>query len=476
MQNLAAHARAPYLFLAAGLLGACSSSGRQPADAVSVDGSVIGGPVCPADWPSWNGGAPDWIECDGAGEGIWLCGAPLAFAPTATGFQLSVALASGAPSDLAARARPVGTQAWGAPVIAEVKAVDTAHFTFTGLAAATRYEYEVLDPDGTPLAAGSTITQRPAGQSFTFALITDTHIGSNPTYDNQGNWCTLAKIAAQAGAASPDFIINLGDMLDFHDFGFNEPPPAASYSRLAYLHYRRSLGASLGMTSHFATVGNWEGEDGFYSEDEIGLSRGQRMLYVPGPSPTTYPQSGSPAQDYYAFTWGDALFVILNVMSYTPTKHLLSYDPGLADDWTLGETQTSWLATTLAQATSRWKFVLIHHPVGGDAADDLNSAYGRGGGRAAYVGEQAALHQWMLDYGVQVFFYGHDHVFTDMVVDGIHYTEPGSAGAIWLFDSSTTGYETSWQESGWGRVTVGPANVDVQFLSVDGEELYAYRL
>jgi len=32
---------------------------------------------------------------------------------------------------------------------------------------------------------------------------------------------------------------------------------------------------------------------------------------------------------------------------------------------------------------------------------------------------------------VQIFFYAHDHVFTDMVVDGIHYTLPGSAGAPW---------------------------------------------
>ena len=57
-------------------------------------------------------------------------------------------------------------------------------------------------------------------------------------------------------------------------------------------------------------------------------------------------------------------------------------------------------------------------------------------------------------YGVQIFFYAHDHVFTDMVVDGIHYTLPGSAGAPWKFDTSETGYTSFWPDSGYGRVKV----------------------
>jgi 3',5'-cyclic AMP phosphodiesterase CpdA len=201
-----------------------------------------------------------------------------------------------------------------------------------------------------------------------------------------------------------------------------------------------------------------------------------RQTYVPGPLPTTYPEGASPASDYYAFTWGDALFIVLNVMTYTTTPHLLGADPGLPDDWTLGEAQLAWLATTLASATSKWKFVFVHHAVGGAAADYDNSAYGRGGGQAAQVGEQAKVHALMLKYGVQVFFYGHDHVFTDMVVDGIHYAEPGSAGAIWLFSSNITGYQTSWLTAGWGQVTVSPSKVDVGFMAVDGRLVYGFTL
>ena len=163
-------------------------------------------------------------------------------------------------------------------------------------------------------------------------------------------------------------------------------------------------------------------------------------------------------------------------MSYTPTAHLLSMDPGLPDSWTLGQAQLDWLSNTLANATSKWRFLLIHHPVGGNGGDEYESAYGRGGGRAAYVGEQATIHQLMLQHGVQIFFYGHDHVFTDMSVDGIHYSLPGNAGAIWTFSESTTGYSQYWPASGWAKVTVGPERVDVQFIEMGGELLYEYSL
>ena len=126
-------------------------------------------------------------------------------------------------------------------------------------------------------------------------------------------------------------------------------------------------------------------------------------------------------------------------MTYTEACHLLGINPGLPDDWTLGAAQLAWLEQTLASATAEWRFTFIHHTVGGNAGNPIDSAYGRGGGRAARVGEQAIVHDLLMRHGVQIFFYAHDHVFTDMVVDGIHYTLPGSAGAPWKFTEFETG-------------------------------------
>lgn len=412
-------------------------------------------------------------------------GRPLTFAPTSDGFGISVIWIDGDPTELVAEVRPDGEQgAWSNPGPPSSPASDLAEWRVEGLEAGTRYEFRILREQGEErevIASGSAVTQRPPGKSFTFGLISDTHIPPRsiaPGDNSQVNYqeTTLALVAKNLAPEAHDFVVNLGDMLDFHLFGFNSPPPSGSYTREGYVNYRRLLGDVLAASAHFPVVGNWEGENGDYTEEQITRSREQRKLYAPGPAPDTYPEGGSPHQDYYAFEWGDALFITLNVMTYTPTPHLLTYYKGEPDDWTLGEEQLAWFEETLKNAKSKWRFVLIHHAVGGQAGTEYDSAYGRGGGQAARVGEQAVVHDLMLEHGVQIFFYGHDHVFTDMVVDGIHYTLPGSAGAPWKFDALYTGYQTFWSDSGHGRVEVTPDKVRVEFVAIDGKILLRYEI
>lgn len=450
-----------------------SQSGGMASNTVS-SGNSSGAPAVTATAP---------IETDagvtGPG-GQHLFGPPLAFMPTTHGFGVNVVLDSGDPATVVLRYREDGADEWGAWIPSTQPASDLAEWQLEGLNAGTRYEYEIAAQEGTAettLYRGSAITQRAEGESFHFALLSDSHIGYNFAFSNQGNPTVLAEIADQIGESNPDFFMNLGDLLDYHEFGFNDPPPDSAVSRQAYVNYRSLLGKAAASAAHFGVIGNWDGENGDFSEAVIERSRSQRILYLPNPEPTTYPEGGSQHRDYYAFTWGDALFVVLNVMTYTPTSHLLSSaQSGLPDDWTLGDEQLAWLETTLKESDARWKFTFIHHTVGGNAGDDINSAYGRGGGRAAYVGEQAMVHQLLLQWGVQIFFYGHDHVFTDMVVDGVHYTSPGSSGAPWTFTTAETGYTEYWSDSGWSRVDVSRERVHVEFLSMSGTRLFEYTL
>lgn len=413
-----------------------------------------------------------------------LLGAPMVVTPTEDSFVVNVALSVGNPLNLVLEVWDEAERDWRVFADPDNPAFDLAEWMVGDLEPGRKYEYRVRALDGAfdeVLYTGSANTQRAAGESFSFALVTDTHIspreldpGETDTIDFGET--TLTAVAPEMLAFDPDFMVNLGDMLDFHLFGFNDPPPDGSWTRLAYLNYRRLLGDTLGHVAHFPVIGNWDGENGNFTPEQVAYSREQRMLYAPAPGPGTYPEGGNADEDYYAFTWGDALFVVLNVMTYTPTAHLLSSDPGVPDDWTLGPEQLEFLEETLAAATSPWRFLLIHHAVGGAAADLPNSAYGRGGGQAAYVGEQAYVHQLMLEHGVQIFFYGHDHVFTDIVVDDIHYTLPGSAGAPWKFEGYETGYTQYWTESGHGRVHVSPDSVTVEFIAEGGELLYDYTL
>jgi Calcineurin-like phosphoesterase len=442
------------------------SSGGASSGGASSGGASSGG----------EGGAPGPV-----GE---MLGAPMIVAPTATSFGINVVFQGEDPKKLRGRYREGGTtDAWaelGEPIS---RVDDLAEWQVTGLREGTEYEYEVwYGEDGSKLYSGSARTQAPRSQPFRFLLLTDSHIFPRRIYPHQSapleaQEATLYQVANNMAQENADFMVNLGDMLDFHVFGFNDPPPTSDDTRDAYLNYRRVLGSSLGNMAHFPVIGNWDGENGDFSSEEIERSRSQRLLYAPGPTPDTYPEGGNELQDYYAFQWGDALFVVLNVMTYTPTAHLLSYDPiGVPDDWTLGQAQLTFLEETLENATSPWRFILIHHTVGGAAGTFEDSAYGRGGGQAARVGEQSKVHDLMLQYGVQAFFYGHDHVFADMVVDDIHYTLPGSAGAPWKFEALYTGYETYWIDSGHARVDVSPERLGVEFVNLEGTVLYEYEL
>lgn len=423
---------------------------------------------------------------------------PLLFAPRVDGVGVALVLAPPADGRERLRIEVEPKLAGGSPprvFAGNPVGEDAILFDLTELEGGTRYGYRVLD-DQVELTRDSFVTQRAPGTPFVFDLITDSHVfvrdfgpqelGEHPlpieeleVYRAQKLHAELVlpAVAANVAADAPDFLVHLGDVIDLHGLGeFNDPPPDPSFVRAGFLDYRRLLGGLGAQAPHLLALGNWDGENGDYPAAVIESSRAVRAAYLPNPGPTTYPQGGSEHHDYFALAWGDALFVVLNVMTYTKTSHRMSTAPGVPDDWTLGEAQLAWLRTTLAAADQRWKFLLIHHTVGGAGPDPIDAAYGRGGGLAAQVGEQATVHALMREHGVQVFFYGHDHLFTDMVVDGIHYTLPGRAGTNWVFDPTLMGYARSWPDSGHARVHVSPEQVRVELVNLDREVLHAYTL
>ncbi len=83
---------------------------------------------------------------------------------------------------------------------------------------------------------------------------------------------TLRAVTADMAAANADFIVDMGDLLDYHLFGFNTPPPDSAWARLAYLNFRRMMGDTLGNAAHFPVIGNWDGESGCNSDAEIQRS------------------------------------------------------------------------------------------------------------------------------------------------------------------------------------------------------------
>ncbi|MCX6013643.1 MAG: metallophosphoesterase, partial [Chloroflexi bacterium] len=143
-----------------------------------------------------------------------------------------------------------------------------------------------------------------------------------------------------------------------------------------------------------------------------------------------------------AWTWGDALFVVLDPYWYSQGGKNPS-------GWnlTLGKEQYDWLATTLEKSHAKYKFVFTHNLVGG--LDMGGTGNMRGGVEAAgfyeWGGNNAdgswefdknrqgwgkPIHQLLVDNHVTIFFHGHDHFFGKQELDGVVYQECPQPGAI----------------------------------------------
>jgi len=348
------------------------------------------------------------------------------------------------------------------------------------LMAGHHYEYRLLL--GTPgqelgsVASGSFTTQRTGEERFTAALITDAHTGSFP--EDTYPVATLDDVVRNVAADRPELVIALGDNVAWYTSRevAQEDDRGARY---AYDMYRRHIGPLTRSCPHFGLIGNWEGESGKFPVESRTLMASVRHRYTPNPDHETYPEGGSAGQDYYAFGWGPALFVVLNVQSYSepsgPLDSVLD-DVARVADWTLGATQLAWMETVLSRSDHPFKFVCVHHAVGGNGGNAFETLYGRGGPRAVASGEQATVHAMMRELGVQIFFFGHDHVFLDEVVDGIHYTLPGSCGAPWKFGTDVTGYRSYWPDSGHARLTVAPERATVELIRQQGGVFHRFSV
>lgn len=391
---------------------------------------------------------------------------PLLGRPTASSVTVNV-VAGGQPIICRATYGEAGVDEKGTPLGSEevkMGAESTAEITLRSLKADTRYNYRIHarrqdSGESTVVAEDSFITQKLQAGDFSFALLSDSHI--TPFHGDRMK--ILAGTASSILSRRPEFLLMLGDNIQtFTSHG--GPMTDQKYGPSLYRLLRQGLGKLPGSVPVFTVNGNWEGENGWHPREERSWARAARKAHFPNPGPDTYPQGGSRDEDYYGFTWGDALFLVLNVTGYTTVSHVINSPAGRRDDWTLGEKQKEWLYERLAGSKASWKLLFIHHTVGGNAGDDMNSRYGRGGGRAAKTGEQALIHGWMRRFGAQALFYGHDHVFTDIVADGIHYVCVGSAGAPWKFGTEETGYERFWTPSGFTWVDVGRESLTVSFV------------
>ena len=285
-----------------------------------------------------------------------------------------------------------------------------------------RLVYETSDNKQQQSSEYTFHTQRGPDKSFTFTVQADSHLDENTSGD------VYLRTLRNALTDQPDFHFALGDTFMT---GKYEKPELSEPQYLAQRYYLGQLCHSAGL--YFA-LGNHDGESGNRGSNLWATTTRKRFL--PNPFPNDF-YTGNQKQErvvglpenYYQFEWGDAQFIVLD-----PFRHSTTRDRTDNWYWTLGEDQYGWLRKSLEESNAKFRFVFLHHLVGGS---DRNS---RGGSEAApfwewggkgFSGEDEfdrmrpgwgkPIHQLLVDSGVSIVFHGHDHMFIKQNLDGIVY-------------------------------------------------------
>ena len=376
----------------------------------------------------------------------------------------------------------------------------------------TRYYYRMCfrAPGGDEFKKGPEYTlhtQRALGSTFTFGVQGDSH----PERGNRFDADLYTRTLITAGYDLPDFYILMGD-----DFSVDHLKPDTVNADLVLQSYTLQhpyLGLIANSSPLFLVNGNHEQAAGYLLDgtpNNVAVwAQNARNLYYPQPAPGCfYTGNTEPVEfigflrNYFAWTWGDALFVVIDPYwpSSVPVDNVFGGGDKTKDKWliTHGEAQYQWLKQTLEQSPAKWKFVFAHHVSGtGRGGVDVADLYEWGGHNKQGVWEfdtkrpgwDIPIHQLMVQNGVTIFFQGHDHIFVKQQLDGVIYqTLPYPADPTYgLHNADRFASGDKLPCSGYLRVTVSESFVIVDYIrtflpedetteQINGQVAYTYTV
>ncbi len=331
-------------------------------------------------------------------------------------------------------------------------------------------------------------TQRSPGSPFSFAVEADPHVGLDDKASPE-----LFRVALESVRdTQPDFLVDLGDTFMGDKMGKGAEGLEATYATL-----RDHFGIAGPSVPLYLVNGNHDGEAGWSLADGdasvAARATSARRLYYPNPERVDFYSGGAPdasvglRDSSYAWEWGDALFVVLD--PYSATSHKPGPEGDLWD-WTLGETQYTWLRDVLSTSTKPYKFVFAHHLIG-DVRGGVVQAGGYEWGGAGADGSDGfeehrpgwglPVHDLLVRYGVTIFFQGHDHLYAREELDGVVYQtvpQPATVGGDVGRVAAEYGYlaGVNLPSPGYLRVTVGVAGVTVDYIhtGLEGSDTSGY--
>jgi len=389
----------------------------------------------------------------------------------------------------------------------------TVIVTLTDLLPNLRYSYTVVQ--GTSAGSVSCTpthefqTQRALGAPFRFAVIADSHLGTQQHCNVLRYKQTLSNIHQER----PDFVLSIGD--DFRATMIKEPVEFNDVEQL-YLNQRPFFSSFAQDAPLFNVAGNHELQSGWLldgTEENIAVwAVKSRLAHFPNPRPNYFYSGGKKlesflanglAENYYAWTWGDALFLTLDDYFYSEEE--------LGWAVSLGFEQYTWLKNVV-KVDSTFKFLFHHHICGSSRGGIEWTDYYEWGGHSPTEGKKSrkiswdfddkrpgwgnqSIHQILVSNNVDIVFQGHDHLYTvQRHTDGIVYVTVPMPGYdpdnFWGGDNDNSVFyndATVLSPSGHISVDVNADAATVSYIwsrvpgdhpsnGVNGEVAHAFRI
>ena len=392
----------------------------------------------------------------------------------------------------------------------------TAVAMITKLAPDHHYYYRVAYMDIKGKRVGdeySFRTQRSQGTTFNFGVQGDSHPERLGRMYHPDLYARTMRLVEDT---QPDLYFMLGDdsnlsplVADF--FQGDRSMLTQKFVDNNYINQRRFLGLMAHSTALFPVNGNHE--LGYRSLlgtplHDIAVFAGRaRNRYLPVPTPDNF-YSGNPEPvpgigllgDYFAFEWGDALFISLDpywhstrvtervsggmgmgMGSNPPWSEIvdeynaLTQSTGNLWDATIGDAQYEWFKTTLEESDAKYKFVFTHHVLGtGRGGIERATKYEWGGytddGEWEFGTQrpnwELPIHQLMVKNDVNIFFQAHDHIFAHQQLDGVVYQSVPNPADDTYTARNRNAYLSGGilDNSGYLNITVSPENVQVDYI------------
>jgi PKD repeat protein len=261
----------------------------------------------------------------------------------------------------------------------------------TGLAADTAHHYRVVSTGGTGTVYSADSTFRTAiAGAAPFRFVA---YGDSRTFAS-----SHAAVVNAIIARAPRLVLHTGDLV--------RDGTVASYWQTELFDPARPL---LRTTPFYAALGNHEDHAAYY------------YSYFSTPA-----GGGTGGEQWYSFDYGSVHFVSVDT----------------SGDYSSGSAQYNWLVNDLRSTTAEWIVVFTHYP-----------AYSSGvhGGDPTVQSRLVPLFE---QYGVDMVFCGHDHIYERSYKNGIYYFVTGGGGAELYSWGQTPNPYRQFSKSAYHHITV----------------------